>query len=103
MQKEMEGRGQGKRKRNECATAEGCNGSGRARLKPGARNFIQISHMGGRNSSTWAFFCVFVVLFFLRPLAGSWIGSEAGRAATDAQMIPVLQAITLPAVTLLVC
>lgn len=30
------------------------NSGGEARIKPGARNSIQVSHLSGRNASTWA-------------------------------------------------
>lgn len=35
------------------------NGQNWARSKPGARSIFQMSHMGGRATSTWALFCCF--------------------------------------------
>lgn len=55
-------RRKGERKKNFChwLTLNWPQSWGWVRLKPGARNSIQVSHLGDMNSSTWTVICIWV-------------------------------------------
>lgn len=58
-----------------------------AELSPaGVRDFIQVSHMGGKDPNTWAIFCRFsqAAEGTAGEIIGSWIESGAAGTRTDA-------------------